>query len=41
MSLNEMLGNQTETQLWTLEMTPIGFRCDDKPTQVRKKKDCT
>ena len=38
MPLNEMLGNQTETQLWTLEMTPIGFRCDDKPTQVRKKK---
>ena len=38
MPLNEMLGNQTETQLWTLEITPIGFRCDDKPTQVRKKK---
>ena len=23
-----MLGNQTEIQLWTLEMTPIGFQCD-------------
>ena len=31
MPLNEMLGNQIETQLWALEMTPIGFRCDDKP----------
>ena len=38
MPLNEMLGNQTENQLWALEMTPIGFQCDDKPTQARKKK---
>ena len=37
MPLNEMLRNQTETQLWALEMTPIGFRCDDKPIQARKK----
>ena len=36
MPLNEMLGNQTETQLWALEMTPIGFRCDDKPIQAKK-----
>ena len=33
---NEMLGNQTETQLWALEMTHIGFRCDDKPIQKKK-----
>ena len=39
--LNEMLGNQTETQLWALEMTPIGFRCDDKPIQARRNKNCT
>ena len=39
--LNEMLGNQTETQLWALEMTPIGFRCDDKPIQARRNKDYT
>ena len=38
MPLNEMLGNQTETQLWALEMTLIGFRCDDKPIQAKKKK---
>ena len=38
MPLNEMLGNQTETQLWALEMTHIGFRCDDKPIQAKKKK---
>ena len=25
MPLNEMLGNQTETQLWALEMTPKAF----------------
>ena len=31
-----MLGNQTETQLWALEMTHIGFRCDDKPIQKKK-----
>ena len=37
MPLNEMLGNQTETQLWALEMIPIGFQCDDKPIQVRRK----
>ena len=37
--LNEMLGNQTETQLWALEMTLIGFRCDDKPIQVRRKQE--
>ena len=41
MILNEMLGNQTETQLWALEMTPIGFRCDNKPIQARRNKDCT
>ena len=41
MPMNEMLGNQTETQLWALEMTPIGFRCDDKPIQARRNKDCT
>ena len=39
--LNEMLGNQTETQLWVLEMTPIGFKCDDKPIQARRNKNCT
>ena len=39
--LNEMLGNQTETQLWALEMTPIGFRCDNKPIQARRNKNCT
>ena len=38
MSLNEMLGNQTETQLWALELTPIGFWCDDKSIQARKQK---
>ena len=38
--LNEMLGNQTETQLWALEMTPIGFRCDDKPIQVTNTLQC-
>ena len=37
--LNEILGNQTETQLWALKMTPIGFRCDDKPIQVRRKQE--
>ena len=37
MPLNEMLGNETETQLWALEMTPIGFQCDDKPIQAKKK----
>ena len=41
MPLNEMLGNQTETQLWALEMTPIDFRCDDKPIQAKKKKKTT
>ena len=41
MPLNEMLGNQTETRLWALKMTPIGFQCDDKPIQARRKKDCT
>ena len=39
--LNEMLGNQTETQLWALEMTPIDFRCDNKPIQARRNKNCT
>ena len=38
MPLNEVLGNQTETQLWALEMTSIGFRCDDKPIQARKER---
>ena len=38
MSLNEMLGNQTETQLWALEMTPKGYQCDDKFIQARKTK---
>ena len=37
MPLNEMLGNQTETQLWALKMTLIGFQCDDKPIQSKKK----
>ena len=41
MSLNEMLGNQTETQLWALELTPIGFWCDDKSIQAKRNKDCT
>ena len=41
MPLNETLGNQIETQLKAFEITPIGFRCDDKPIQVRKNKDCT
>ena len=36
-----MLGNQTKTQLWALKMTPIGFRCDDKPIQARRNKDYT
>ena len=40
MPLNEMLGNQTEIQLWALEMTPIGFRCDDKLIQARRNKNC-
>ena len=39
--LNELLGNQTETQLWALEMTPIDFRCDNKPIQARRNKNCT
>ena len=38
MPLNEMLGNQTETQLWALEMTPKGYWCDNKPIQARKTK---
>ena len=38
MPLNEMLGNQTETQIWVLEMTPKGYRYDDKPTQARKQR---
>ena len=38
MPLNEMLGNQIETQLWALKMTLIGFQCDDKPIQSKKKK---
>ena len=38
MPLNEVLGNQTETQLWALEMTAIGFRCDDEPKQEKKEK---
>ena len=41
MPLNEMLGNQTETRLWALKMTPIGFQCDDKPIQARRNKECT
>ena len=41
MPLNEMLGNQIETQLWALEMTFIGFQCDDKPIQARRNKNCT
>ena len=41
MPLNEMLGNQIETQLWALKMTLIGFQCDDKPIQSKKKKYCT
>ena len=38
MPLNEMSGNQAETLLWALEMAPKGFRCDDKPIQVKKTK---
>ena len=38
MHLNKMLGNQTEIQLWALEITPKSFRCDDKPTKARKTK---
>ena len=38
MPLNTMLGNQTETRLWALDMTPKGFRCGDKPTQARKQR---
>ena len=37
MPLKEMLGNQTKAQLWALKMRPIGFRCDNKPIQARKK----
>ena len=35
MPLNEMLGNQTKTQLWALEMTPIGFRSLSKQVETR------
>ena len=38
MPLNKMLGNQTKTRLWALEMTLKGFWCDDKPTQARKQR---
>jgi len=38
MPLNKMLGNQAETRLWALEMVPKGFRCGEKPIQVRKQK---
>ena len=38
MPLNEMWGNQAETQLWAFEMTLKSFRCDDKPIQARKTK---
>ena len=38
MPLNKILGSQAETQLWALEMMPKGFRCDDKPIQVRRKR---
>ena len=38
MPLNEMLGNQIETQLQALEMTPKGYWCDNKPIQARKTK---
>ena len=38
MPLNEMLGNQTETQPWALEMTSKGYRYYDKPIQARKTK---
>ena len=38
MPLNKMLGNQAETRLWALEMTPKGFRYDDKPIQARKQR---
>ena len=37
MLLNKILGSQAETQL---EMVPKGFRCGDKPIQVRNK-GCT
>ena len=36
MPLNKILGSQAETQQWTLEMMPKGFRCSDKPIQARK-----
>ena len=35
-----MWGNQTETQRWTLEVKPKGFRCSDQPIQA-KDKGCT
>ena len=38
MPLNKMLGNQTKTRLWALEMTLKDFWCDDKPTQARKQR---
>ena len=40
MPLNKILGTQSETQLWALEMVPQNFRCDDKPIQ-ESNKGCT
>ena len=37
MHLNEIWGSQAETQRWALEMMPKGFRCGDKPIQVKTK----
>ena len=37
MLLNKILRSQVETQLWALKMASKGFRCDDKPIQVRHK----
>ena len=37
MPLNKILGIQSETQLWALEMVPQNFRCDDKPIQESNK----
>ena len=37
MPSNKILESQAETQRWTLEMMSKGFRCGDKPIQVRNK----
>ena len=38
MPLSKMLGRQAETRLWTLEMVPKGFRCDDKAYPSKKQR---